>query len=343
IVGYSDNRGLVDANGNPSTTFNRLNGRVEVVFLGANNFKYFNGTEFVGDVRKTGGTDNPKNYVVHPAFSAVRRTGYTKKTDGNFGWNSEIPGFWVAKFEMASGCTSKSNMPSERNMTISNMFTEGEKIATTRQITGADSMLITNTQWGAVAYLTKAMGKEPDINTSYTTASGNYIAYANQSTTGNATGVYDMSGCGWDSVSTYVNYGTLNVAYGKKLLDNKDSKYVDVYADGGGGATQSPNYEANADKYGDAQYEVSISGAGSDAWSGGNSFFPIPSYTTLVRGGRYSTGTAAGVFAFCDAINGQSTDTNGWRRSFHFLTSIQFTLYIHNYYYFTLTYTSKKA
>ncbi|MEG2712209.1 MAG: hypothetical protein RR988_04215, partial [Clostridia bacterium] len=95
IVGYSDNRGLVDANGNASTTFNRLNGRVEVEILGrskTNLFKWLEGKKYVGDVRVVGTADNPRNLVVHPAFSAVRRKGYTKRDDGNFGNTEEIPG-----------------------------------------------------------------------------------------------------------------------------------------------------------------------------------------------------------------------------------------------------------
>ncbi|MEG2485068.1 MAG: hypothetical protein RSB51_06310, partial [Clostridia bacterium] len=272
IVGYSDNRGLVDVNGNPSTSFNRLNGRVEIVFLGAKNFKYLDGTKYVGDVTKTG-AENPNNYVVHPAFSAVRRTGYTKRADGNFGNTKEIPGFWVSKFEMSANCTSKTNIASQRDMTISNMFAEGQKIATTRGISGGDSNAMTTTQWGAVAYLAKAIGKEPVINTSNTfiTGGGNYIANANQSTTENVTGVYDMNGCAWETMSSYVNSGTLTTGNGQNLITNKDTKYVDVYA-AGSGNTREANYAANSDKYGDAQYEVSSNGVSSPmGWSGGYS------------------------------------------------------------------------
>ncbi|MEG0283121.1 MAG: hypothetical protein RR662_08105, partial [Clostridia bacterium] len=317
IIGYSDNRGLVDVTGKPSTAFNRLNGRVEVVFLGANNFQYFNGINYVGDVRLNDATNNPKHYVVHPAFSAERRKGYIKKADGNFGCDVEIPGFWVSKFEMSEGCVSKENITSQRNMTVSAMFDEGRNIANTRQITGADSMLMTNTQWGAVAYLTKAFGREPDINanTSYITANGDYKANVLQSTTGNVAGVYDMSGCAMETISAYVNNNILTIVDGQKLFDNKNKKYVDVYAVGSEDS-RDLNYQANADKYGDAQYEVSSNGTNSPVgWNDDCSYFPYSVYPVSHRGGTPPDGKNAGVFAF-HGHRGKPNITYSWRGTF---------------------------
>ncbi|MEG0283076.1 MAG: hypothetical protein RR662_07880, partial [Clostridia bacterium] len=318
IIGYSDNRGLVDASGNPSTSFSRLNGRVEVVFLGSTNFKYLEGTNYVGDVRKTGGTDNPNNYVVHPAFSAVRRTGYTKKVDGNFGWDAEISGFWVSKFEMSKGCASKSGVTSEREITSSAIFDEGKKIAATRKITDGDSMAMTNTQWGAVAYLTKAMGKEPFINPSstYITGNGDYITYENQSTTGNVTGIYDMSGSAWEMLSAYIV--DLYTVHMDNLKINKDTKYVDVYSKGDTPEDRTSNYQANTDKYGDAQYEVSSNGVNNPmGWSGDISAFPFATSHVFCRGGNYGAKSGSGVFAFA-TTPGQPDDFGCWRRSLRF-------------------------
>ncbi|MEG0283124.1 MAG: hypothetical protein RR662_08120, partial [Clostridia bacterium] len=287
IIGYSDNRGLVDANGNASTSFNRLNGRVEVVFLGADNFKYLDGTSYVGDVREKDNINNPNHYVVHPAFSAVRRTGYTKKADGNFGNTKEIPGFWVSKFEMSAGCKSISGVTSQREMSISNMFAEGQKIASTRGITGGDSNAMTNTQWGAVAYLSKAIGREPDNNTTtgYITGGGNYIGNVLQSTTGNVTGVYDISGGAWETMSTYI--ADQNTGHINNLIANKDTKYVDVYAKSSNPGDRNSCYQANADKYGDAQYEVSSNGVNRPGcWGGDYSYFPYSGRSCLLPWGR---------------------------------------------------------
>ncbi|MEG0283074.1 MAG: hypothetical protein RR662_07870, partial [Clostridia bacterium] len=317
IIGYSDNRGLVDASGTPSTTFNRLNGRVEVVFLGADNFKYYNGIRYVGDVRLNDNINNPNHYVVHPAFSAVRRTGYTKK-DGNFGNTKEIPGFWVSKFEMSAGCTSKSGVASQRDITISDIFVEGKKIAATRGITGGDSNAMTTTQWGAVAYLTKAVGKEPDVNenSNYITGSGNYIGNVLQSTTGNTTGIYDMSGCAWEMLSAYIVAG--DTGYNSNLIKNKNTKYVDVYA-AGNDNTQTSNYAANADKYGDSIYEVSTNGVNNPmAWSGDYSNFPPSGSPVFNYGGDYTRGVTSGIFAFSDNL-GMTYVNLSWRRGLHFL------------------------
>ncbi|MEG0283149.1 MAG: hypothetical protein RR662_08245, partial [Clostridia bacterium] len=305
--------------------------RVEIVFLGADNFKYLDGTSYVGDVRLNDNTNNPNHYVVHPAFSAVRRTGYTKRADGNFGNTAEIPGFWVSKFEMSANCTSKTNIASQRDMTASAMFAEGQKIAATRGITGGDSNAMTTTQWGAVAYLTKALGKEPDIstNSSYITGNGNYIANAKQSTTENVTGIYDMNGCAWETMSSYVNSGTLTTGNGQNLITNKDTKYVDVYAVGSGN-TREANYAANADKYGDAQYEASSNGVSSPmGWSGDDSGFPFSTYPVFCRGGNCTYGGFAGVFAF-NRDTGQPNGHHCWRRCLHFVTSVPFFPFIYS-------------
>ncbi|MEG0283111.1 MAG: hypothetical protein RR662_08055, partial [Clostridia bacterium] len=259
------------------------------------------------------------------------RTGYTKRADGNFGSTEEIPGFWVSKFEMSANCTSKTNIASQRDMTASAMFAEGQKIAATRGITGGDSNAMTTTQWGAVAYLTKALGKEPDISTnnSYITGNGNYIANAKQSTTENVTGVYDMNGCAWETMSSYVNSGTLTTGNGQNLITNKDTKYVDVYAVGSGN-TREANYVANADKYGDAQYEVSSNAVSSPAgWSGDYSNFPSSTYPVFYRGGHYTNGGSAGVFAFLN-YTGQPYSYSCWRRGLHFVTSVPFSPFIYS-------------
>ncbi|MEG2460465.1 MAG: hypothetical protein RSB87_05055, partial [Clostridia bacterium] len=314
IVGYSDNRGLVNASGTASTSFNRLNGRVEVVFLGADNFKYLDGGKYVGDVTKTG-AENPKNYVVHPAFSAVRRIGYTKRADGNFGWNEEIPGFWVSKFEMGPECVSKQHIPSQRNITDYTRFAEGRNIASKRGITGGDSMPMTNTQWGAVAYLAKALGRQPDLNdnSSYITGDGDYIGNILQSTTGNATGIYDMAGGAYDALSGYII---------DRHYENRNTKYFDVYA--GRSTDRNSNFQANYDKYGDAVYEVANYAVSELGWDGTATYFPCLTYFFFIRGGTYKYDNTNNRLIFqMESTHVESTSTEvGWRRNFCFETPI---------------------
>ncbi|MEG0283119.1 MAG: hypothetical protein RR662_08095, partial [Clostridia bacterium] len=324
IIGYSDSRGVVDASGAPSTSFNKLNGRVEIVLLAPKDFRYFDGKKFVGDVTKADGTDNPNRYVVHPAFSAERRKGYTKKADGNFGSTEEIPGFWVSKFEMGPESVSKNGIKPQRAITVSTMFEEGKKIASKRGITGGDSMNMTNTQWGAVAYFTRALGREPAVNanSNYITGNGDYTKNLLQSTTGNATGIYDMSGCGYDAMSSYVNKQGLDVQYIQKLVDNKDTKYVDVYAVGPTNRNDS-NFTANSDKYGDATYEIHNNAKNTmNGWSGCVSLYPNYNSNIFTRGGDY--GVSVGIKGLFK-LNGQESLPNffcSWRRSLHYVANI---------------------
>ncbi|MEG0510996.1 MAG: hypothetical protein RR664_06970 [Clostridia bacterium] len=319
IVGYSDKRGLVDKNGKDNS-FSRANGRVEVAFLGANNFKYFDGNKYTGDVRKKGGKDNPNNYAVHPAFSSVRRDGYVQKADGNFGSIEEIPGFFVSKFEMQPNCKCIPGNTAQRAISVNSAYAEGRNISKNQNIEGADSSLIKTTQWGAISYLAKAIGVEPNKNDNNKFLAGGgadnaYILNAGQSTTGNETGVYDMSGCSWEAMSAYVNAGILTEENRQNLIDNKDSKYVDVYAVSAAN-TQALNYDANADKYGDAQHEVSTSGiSASGSWSLDSAKFPFGTSPVFYRGCAYNSDSGAGVFAF-GSDSGKPNAFYSWRAVF---------------------------
>ncbi|MEG0511018.1 MAG: hypothetical protein RR664_07080, partial [Clostridia bacterium] len=94
--------------------------------------------------------------------------------------------------------------------------------------------------------------------------------------------------------------------------------------------TREANYAANADKYGDAQYEVSSNGVSSPTgWSDGYSNFPSSTYPVFSRGGRYGNGSNAGVFAF--GLNtGQPYSYYCWRRGLHFVTSVPFSPFIYS-------------
>ncbi|MEG0282978.1 MAG: hypothetical protein RR662_07370, partial [Clostridia bacterium] len=97
-------------------------------------------------------------------------------------------------------------------------------------------------------------------------------------------------------------------------------KYVDVYAVGSGN-TQASNYAANADKYGDAQYEASSNGENNPSgWSGDHSFFPNSSYSVFCRGGHSDDGVGTGVFQV-GRYTGEAYSFIGWRRGLYFVTS----------------------
>ena len=177
-------------------------------------------------------TDGYKDYIPHPAFLG---TGYND-LGGGFGTDSKgISGFWVAKFEMSmetsgsptnpttttagdiltSGtvkAVSKPNVASWRYITIGKIYTNALGYDTAKK-----SHLMKNSEWGAVAYLTHSRygrnGIEITINdnSSYYTGGGTGDAYktnVNQSSTGNITGIYDLSGGSYEYVAAFNKLGS---------------------------------------------------------------------------------------------------------------------------------------
>jgi len=193
--------------------------QIEIVFESASITK---STGKVGDIFTNG------EMYTHPAFT--------------FG-NTELNGFWVAKFE-PSGSAIAGNLKvlpgvsSLRNMTVGAQYTASQQFANTAYLTETgvalvDVHMMKNTEWGAVAYLSHSIyGKNAEItlnaNSSFYTGGGTGTAYTTNigmSTTGNVYGVYDMSGSAWDRVVGNLN----NVASGGLIPANLDSKYVDIY------------------------------------------------------------------------------------------------------------------
>ncbi len=224
--------------------------------------------------------------VTHPAFT--------------FG-NTELTGFWVGKFEISttdSTCNSsassancnkvltmtiKPNVSSWRYATISNHFTSIQNAKTTYGISNADSHMMKNMEWGAVAYLKQSkygLGTTDiavNTNSSYYTGGGTSDAYKTnvaQSTTGNIYGVYDMSGGAVESVMG--NYNDIISMAGFSSMPA--AKYYDKYTSSTG-------------KTGDATTETS-------GWYGDSTGFLDSSFTWYGRGGDNASDTYAGLFAF---------------------------------------------
>ena len=210
-----------------------------------------------------------------------------------------------------------------------------------------DPHMMKNNEWGAVAYLTQSSygrnGNQvtPNANgysnnkyiyTGYagngTSASNPYdgttqptnIYYYNTSegmlasTTGNITGLYDMSGGAWEYVAGYVDTEHNNINNGLTLIE-ASSKYKNVYiaiAEDGSLATsgndkQAKNYEAMQDIYGDAVYETSKNASVNSSWHGDDSACPYSSSPFFARGGYYYNGSSAGLFYFVNSVGGGYT------------------------------------
>ena len=254
-------------------------------------------------------------YTIHPAFTS-------KKDNG--GWSEELPGIWVGKYEsslvnksdssnivtndeetgniLLSANTDKAiavqaGMSSWRCCTIGNMYTNAREYAE-----NLNSHMLKNSEWGAVAYLTESKygrnGTEVTINNSSDyitgsaqTSSGTTNDYKSTegilaSSTGNVTGIYDLSGGAYEYVAAFYNGSTSsNLTNNGGSFASKgglSTEYATAYT----GTTASSAY-----KPGDATYETS-------EWHDDSASFVHSNYPFFLRGGSCDGGSRAGVFYF---------------------------------------------
>ena len=289
IIGYSDSRGIVDKEGR------KVNGVASTTSLN------------VGDY-----------FRVHPAFMNDSANNYE-----NGGWSEDLPGIWVGKYESSlvnkadssnintnsstvgniivdsSNNTDKAiavqpRMSSWRYCTIGNMYTNARAYAT-----NLNSHMLKNSEWGAVAYLTESKyGRngeevEKNDNSSYITADAGISVNPEQSSTGNETGIYDLSGGAYERVAAYYN-GGISLSVGSSFANGTSDEFSTAYT----GTSASSAY-----KPGDATYETS-------GWHGDYANF-VDSYSPFfMRGGDYDDGSLAGVFYFYDSSG--SANNNGY-------------------------------
>ena len=265
-----------------------------------------------GTPTKSNGTANGQ-WLTHPAFT--------------FGTN-ELKGIWVGKFSTTGSAetpTIKPNIGMLTNQNVSTQFTTSQIFGTTTYLTSSgvsevDAHMMKNTEWGAVAYLkqskyglgTTDIGWNNYESSPYLTgcgaASGSSFsatckAYNTTngmlaSTTGNITGVYDMSAY----TGTYVmgvmkNEAGTGLVYGNSGFTTSTlpfgSKYADQYT---GGSIR--DYTRRI--LGDATGEVA-------SWYDDSSDFVFSLNHWFVRGdGDIDYPTYAGVFTFGGGDGGPS-------------------------------------
>ena len=290
-------------------------GTIEVAFLDTNN-EFLNGE--TGEI-----TTNPEEegagttkWLVHPAFTSNAETG------GGFG---ELTGIWVGKFEAtgvysngdASKVSVKPGVQSLRSMTVNDQYKAGMK-ATYGESVNLNSHMAKNSEWGATVYLahskygTNKKKVEQNKSSAFYTGGTNtveeiYTTNKAQSTTHNATGVYDLNGGAWERTAAYVNNKNdqLGTTGGKNAGDfygateseqATSTKYKTVYSSEN---NQSKDYQTAGKKNkGDAVYETSVSHShGTGSWFDAYAYFPCGAYPFFIRGGFYHD-TAAGTFFF---------------------------------------------
>ena len=295
---------------------------------GTINIKFMKGTtnEAADGTKTWSNSSGQGNWNIHPGFN----------------YSSTASGLWVAKFEasrnnatassVGSGNTIKiqPGVQSWRSITVNDIYTTCLNYAgTTLGKANLNSHMMKNTEWGACAYLAQSSyGKNAKVwinpnsnfitgqagssgSASSTTSTSKYNSGngPQASTTGNVYGVYDMNGGTMELVAAYLA-NSPNIRYGTSLVNGADYT-KDVYT--GSGINESEYYEANANVYGDAIYETSIYGNNRDqAWYKATSYYPGWTEPFFLRGGAYSDGNRANLFAF-DGRDGDAYEYDGFR------------------------------
>ncbi len=281
-------------------------------------------------------TKSNLNYVVHPAFDMEK----------------ELTGIWVSKYEASSleyGSTGENNGGDDNSKltykSIANAYSwTNVKIDTSyivaknlvnNHIYGldnnqADSYLMKNTQWGAIAYLTQSKygrnNNKVAINNYYDkekmktgygainntsdygnaeniTALWNTKEGMNASTTGNVYGIYDLAGGAVERTAAYLNNNSISLKNEAITLYQANQKYKDIYSVSTNDE-RTENYNLASKLYGDAVYETSSNGDKNSGWYNSNSFMPTGLYTFFYRGGSAIDGKNASLFYFSSSSGG---------------------------------------
>ena len=266
---------------------------------------------------------NESGYIPHPAFTFEEgMTGF---------WVGKFETTGTAS--QPTILNNKSSLRSQKvsvQFTTSLLFSGGSMDTSSGAVTFAgsstyglttetNSHMMKNSEWGAVAYLSHSqygINSEIRINNYYlnetktgcgaetaaasssstcTLAYGSGINEYPQSTTGNITGVFDMSGGAWEYVMGNYN----NTAGNSGFTKFPESKYYDVYTFT---STSSCTTETCG---GHALNETS-------GWYVDSAYFVSSSKRWFIRGGNYGYRASAGAFNF-DSNNGDSHDDSSWR------------------------------
>ena len=239
------------------------------------------------------------NWYTHPAFTMINASG--NKT--------ELKGIWVAKFEVSGSTTAPRVKPGVSpliNITVANMYGTGKLFRSTDYITSnginqSDSHMMKNIEWGAVAYLKQSnygLGITDitiNSNNSYTGGGSgtSYKTNIGQSTSGNITGVYDMSGGAFEYVMGNYNKTT---GLSGLTVSGVPAEHIDIYS----------GTNVAASHLGDAVGETA-------GWYSDYALFVDSSHPWFVRGGYYGfNGDYAGVFYF-NYGTGEAGNSYGFR------------------------------
>ena len=263
-------------------------------------------------------------WLTHPAFTNFDVNGFwVGKYETGYKGASSTEEAQVNAMD-SSKVIVKPNVYSWRNSTVSNMFKTAYNYER-----NLDSHMMKNTEWGAVAYLSHSkygINTEVRINnnsnylTGYSAVDGtDQSSYPGEvgadstktlpyntetgykaSTTGNITGIYDMSGGAWEYVAAYMPSSNDASGFSASELTTY-SKYLDLYS------ANSTINSYNNRKLGDATGEMGPFYFYADKdnnkryhnnWYEDYSVFIGSTHVWFLRGGHYFSGSLSGQFYF---------------------------------------------
>ncbi len=289
------------------------------------------------------------DYMTHPAFQAFDSTGFwVGKFETGYDGASTKKEAQINSND-ANKIIVKPNVYSWRTVTIGNAFK-----ASYDYQRDLDSHMMKNTEWGAVAYLQHSKngssssvrinnnisyltgysatveptclitsnidacnryGNTSDLTNLYNTETGFFA-----STTGNISGIYDMSGgaaeyvMGYNVASLQIGGGSgITTLYSDFFTNNNWNKYYDKY-------TSSVVTNYNKRILGDATGEmgsffnerIDLSNYHMSSWYSDGSFFLSTNYSWFDRGGNMKYGSESGIFYF-SSFPGAAGDYHSFR------------------------------
>ena len=246
------------------------------------------------------------DYFTHPGFT--------------FGQN-ELNGIWVAKFETTGTENDPTVLPNEATYKFSSLATDYNMAESFSNYgINSNSHILKNTEWAATTYLSHSQyGIDKQIrinnNSNYITGCGANvengsqvstceISYGSnidnypQSTTGNITGIFDMSGGVWEVVmgnyNDYISYSDFDVMPEDKYYD----KYtITSYSSG----CNTPNCKGH-------------SLTETKSWYSDFGFNSSSSSPWIIRGANAAAGQFGGIFSY-SSTSGSTKNDIGFRVS----------------------------
>jgi hypothetical protein len=200
----------------------------------------------------------------------------------------------------------KANTQSWRSVQVTKMYTSGLKLDTDYGITTLDSHMTRYTEWTAMSYLTNSIYglcesstscTEVGVNTSSTYMSGmeDYKTNVSLSSTGNITGIYDISGSAGEYAMGYLSNTAGSSGFTTLPTDNK---YTDIF-------TSSDNSIRNYSVITQINGQTTMNGVFGEllsdktkttSWYGDYAYSVGSSSPWFRLGGYHNNGSSAGAF-----------------------------------------------